>query len=67
MAEIHLTYLNGLDVDRLAMGDQEILDAVEGGLLAQGTGQAVIEPSVDIAALSDVFIITGAKGTTKAL
>lgn len=30
-------------------------------------GQAVIEPSVDIAALSDVFVITGMKGTTKAL
>jgi rod shape-determining protein MreC len=28
-------------------------------------GQAVIEPSVDIAALADVFIITGMKGTTK--
>ncbi len=28
-------------------------------------GQAVIEPSVDIAALSDVFVITGMKGTTK--
>ena len=30
VAEIHLTYLNGLDVDRLAMTDQEILSAVEG-------------------------------------
>ena len=30
-------------------------------------GQAVIEPSVDIAALSDVFVITGMKGTIKAL
>jgi rod shape-determining protein MreC len=29
-------------------------------------GQAIIEPSVDIAALSDVFVITGVKGTTKA-
>lgn len=48
MAEIHLTYLNGLDVDRLAMTDQEILDAVEGGLLAQGNGQAVIEPRVHL-------------------
>lgn len=28
-------------------------------------GQAVIEPSVDIAALSDVFVITGTRGTTK--
>ena len=30
-------------------------------------GQAVIEPSVDIAALSDVFVITGTKGNPKAL
>ena len=30
-------------------------------------GQAVIEPSVDIAALSDVFVITGTKGAPKAL
>ena len=28
-------------------------------------GQAIIEPSVDIAALADVFIITGLKGTTR--
>ena len=27
-------------------------------------GQAVIEPSVDIAGLSDVFVITGMKGAT---
>ncbi len=30
-------------------------------------GQATIEPSVDIAALSDVFVITGKKGAAKAL
>jgi rod shape-determining protein MreC len=30
-------------------------------------GQAVIEPSVDIAALSDVFVITGMKGAAKSL
>ena len=29
-------------------------------------GQAVIEPSVDIAALSDVFVITGMKGAARA-
>jgi rod shape-determining protein MreC len=28
-------------------------------------GQAVIEPSVDIAALADVFVITGMKGSTR--
>jgi ornithine cyclodeaminase len=48
MATITLTYLNGIDVERLAMTDEEILGAVEGGLLAQGRGQAVIEPRVHL-------------------
>jgi alanine dehydrogenase len=52
--EIHLTYLNGLDVERLEMTDQEILDAVEGGLVAQGTGQAVIEPRVHLRPSPDI-------------
>jgi ornithine cyclodeaminase len=47
-SEIHFTYLNGLDVDRLAMTDDEILDAVEGGLKAQGEGETVIEPRVHL-------------------
>ncbi len=42
--EIHFTYLSALDVATLAMTDAEILDAVENGLLAQGRGQATIEP-----------------------
>lgn len=42
--EIHFTYLNALDVAKLDMADAEILDAVENGLLAQGRGQATIEP-----------------------
>lgn len=44
MLEIHLHYLNYQDVQALALADQEILDAIEGGLRAQGSGQAVIEP-----------------------
>lgn len=46
--EIHFTFLNGPDIDRLAMTDAEILGAVEGGLLAQGRGQTVIEPRVHL-------------------
>jgi ornithine cyclodeaminase len=46
--EIHFTYLNGLDVDALAMTDDEILDAVEAGLRAQGEGKTVIEPRVHL-------------------
>jgi ornithine cyclodeaminase len=48
MSEIHLTYLNRFDVDALEIGDDEILQAVEGGLRAQGRGQTVIEPRVHL-------------------
>jgi alanine dehydrogenase len=46
--EIYLTYLNGPDVERLALTDQEILDGVEAGLRAQGLVQTVIEPRVHL-------------------
>ena len=49
MTPVHITWLNGPDIDRLAMTDQEILDAVEGGLLAQGRGETVIEPRMHLA------------------
>jgi ornithine cyclodeaminase len=45
---IDLTWLSGLDIDALAMTDDEILDAVEKGLLAQGHGDTVIEPRVHL-------------------
>ncbi len=48
MAEIGFTYLNGPDIAALEMADQEILDAVEAGLRAQGEGQTVIEPRVHL-------------------
>ncbi len=48
MPEIHFTYLSGPDIARLAVTDDEILDAVEAGLLAQGRGEAVIEPRVHL-------------------
>jgi alanine dehydrogenase len=47
-SEIHFTYLNGPDVERLALTDEEILAAVEAGLRAQGLGQTVIEPRVHL-------------------
>jgi ornithine cyclodeaminase len=46
--ELHLTYLNGPDVARLALTDDEILAAVEAALRAQGEGQAVLEPRVHL-------------------
>ena len=48
MPEISFTYLNGPDIDALGMTDEEILDAVEAGLAAQGRGQTVIEPRVHL-------------------
>lgn len=44
MQPIHLTYLNALDVEALALTDEEILAAIEGALAAQGRGETVIEP-----------------------
>jgi ornithine cyclodeaminase len=43
-----LTYLNGPDVAALALTDDEILVAVEGGLRAQGEGHTVIEPRMHL-------------------
>ena len=41
---LELTYLNGADVDALALTDEEILGAVRSVLAAQGRGETVIEP-----------------------
>lgn len=48
MTEIHITYLNGPDIERLEMADDEILGAVEAGLVAQGEGRTVIEPRMHL-------------------
>jgi ornithine cyclodeaminase len=48
MEPVWLTFLNGTDVERLALGDAEILEAVEAGLRAQGRGETVIEPRVHL-------------------
>ncbi len=46
---VTLTWLNGPDIDRLAMTNDEIIAAVEQGLMAQGTpGGAVIEPRMHL-------------------
>ena len=47
-ARIDITYLNGADVDALALGDDEILAAVESALDAQGRHETVIEPRVHL-------------------
>jgi len=45
---LSLTYLNAPDVAALALGDDEILRAVEDGLRAQGEGRTVIEPRMHL-------------------
>src|SRR5213592_729460 len=47
-APLTLTYLDGPDVAALALTDDEILDAVEDGLRAQGQGRTVIEPRMHL-------------------
>jgi ornithine cyclodeaminase len=42
------TFLSAADVEALALTDEQILAAVEGGLHAQGSGQTVIEPRVHL-------------------
>src|SRR6186713_1593985 len=48
MQSVDITYLNGPDVARLALTDDEILAAVEAALAAQGRGETVIEPRVHL-------------------
>jgi ornithine cyclodeaminase len=48
MQQLNLTYINGPDITRLDLSNDEILDAVESALHAQGTGQTVIEPRVHL-------------------
>lgn len=48
MKPIYIDYLNAFDVESLALSDAEILGAIEGGLIAQGRGETVIEPRVHL-------------------
>ena len=45
---VHVLWLGGPEVARLALTDEEILAAVEGALAAQGRGETVIEPRVHL-------------------
>ena len=48
MPSIDVVFLSGPDVAALALADDEILDAVEGGLRAQGLGKTILEPRVHL-------------------
>ena len=48
MPPIHVTFLNRLNVEELALTNAEILDAIERGLAAQGRGETTIEPRMHL-------------------
>ena len=48
VTELYLDYLNAPDVAALALTDNEIIEAVEAGLAAQGRGETVIEPRMHL-------------------
>jgi ornithine cyclodeaminase len=48
MTAIYISYLNRLDIEELALTDDEILGAIETSLVAQGRGETVIEPRMHI-------------------
>lgn len=54
MPPLYIAYLNALDVEALALTDDEIIAAVEAGLAAQGRGESVIEPRMHLAPDPDV-------------
>ena len=63
---IYVTFLNGPDIAELDLTDQEILDAIESSLAAQGRGEAVIEPRMHLKPNPDVHghfnVLRGALG-----
>jgi ornithine cyclodeaminase len=48
MTAIYISYLNRLDIEELALTNDEILEAIETSLAAQGRGETVIEPRMHI-------------------
>ncbi|WNJ94041.1 ornithine cyclodeaminase family protein [Bosea sp. 685] len=65
MPPIYITYMNRLDIEALAITDDEILAAIEGSLATQGRGEAVIEPRMHLepkAANGHFNVLRGALG-----
>ena len=48
MRPIYISYLNRLDIEAIALTDDEILAAIESSLATQGRGEAVIEPRMHL-------------------
>lgn len=45
---VYIDYLNRFDIEDIALGDGEILDAIEASLIQQGQGETAIEPRMHI-------------------
>ena len=48
MGPIYISYLNRLDIEEIALTEDEILAAIESSLATQGRGEAVIEPRMHL-------------------
>jgi alanine dehydrogenase len=48
MRHIYITYLDRLDIDAVALADDEIISAIESSLAMQGRGETAIEPRVHL-------------------
>ena len=48
MRPIYITYLDRLDIEAVALSDDEILSAIEASLAMQGRGETAIEPRVHL-------------------
>lgn len=63
---IYVTFLNGPDIAALDIQDDEILEAIETSLAAQGRGESVIEPRMHLKPNPDVHghfnVLRGALG-----
>jgi ornithine cyclodeaminase len=63
---IYVAFLNGPDIAELKLTDDEILDAIETSLAAQGRGETVIEPRVHLKPNPDIHghfnVLRGAIG-----
>jgi ornithine cyclodeaminase len=63
---IYVDFLNGPDIAELGLTDEEIIDAIETSLAAQGRGETVIEPRVHLKPSPDIHghfnVLRGAIG-----
>ena len=54
---VHITYLNRLDIEALALTDAEILAAIESSRAMPGRGETVVEPRVHLEPRAGVKVV----------